>query len=107
MSLEVMSTQQKVLASINLRAAALLLILLASGLATAKEEEYFSLPPSKENLLIPQANLTFSGKKFSIAAGKRQALSPSVDTQKYLFEKQTFLTARRDQAIKLLRQELA
>ncbi|MCB0403703.1 MAG: tetratricopeptide repeat protein [Bdellovibrionales bacterium] len=102
-----MCTQRKVLASTSLRATVLLLILIFSGVGAAKEDEYFSLPPSKENLQIPQANLTFSGKKFSIAAGKREANSPSVDTQRYLFEKQTFLTARRDQAIKLLRQELA
>ncbi len=68
--------------------------------------EYFSLPVGTGKLQVPNANLTYSGKSYRLSGKEGKISAPQFEGQAYLFEKQTFLTARRDQAIKLLRQEL-
>ncbi len=69
-----------------------------------KDYENFELPkktssPVKSGLAFENSRVTVRGKNVRMTA-------KSVDAREYLFAKEAFLSEKRDQAIKLLRQEL-
>jgi len=68
--------------------------------------ENYNLPA--KSLQIPAAKkLSYSRDKRFILRGDQTSLkAPSVKASEYLFAKQAFLSEKRDQAIRLLRQEL-
>ncbi len=82
-------------------------LLLSTGFALAakkKDYENFELP--KKTVSAVESTLAFNSPRVSVKGGKVRVNAPSVDAREYLFAKETFVSDRRDQAIKLLRQEL-
>lgn len=91
--------------------------LVASGAHAAKRAKPVTNEGSKENyenLVLPEprfsdvpvSSLSYESKRIRLRGGKVEVKRPGIDAQRFLFERETFLVEKRDEAIKLLRQEL-
>ena len=81
---------------------------LLSGLSLAAEnDDYknFDLPDQKP-VALPDKAFSYKSKRVEIKGGSPRLKTPSMNAQDFLFAKETFLTEKREEAIKLLRQEL-
>lgn len=84
---------------------ALAVALALSTIASAKDYENFSLP-QKAMHSVPTEAKSFRSDKVQLRGSVPRLKQPGVDVREYLFAKEAFLAEKRDQAIKLLRQEL-
>ncbi len=64
----------------------------------------FNLPNTAGR--APTEPRAYQTDKFQLGSKSVKMKTPNVDTQQFLFAKETFLSEKRDQAIKLLRQEI-
>jgi len=82
-------------------------ILIYSISAKAANDDYqnFDLPDQK-TVALPEKSFSYKSQRVEIKGAKARLKTPSMDAQDYLFAKETFLTEKREEAIKLLRQEL-
>lgn len=93
-----MFTLLKALVFVNTLACALVL-------ARVKEYENFNLPQkASASLEVPE--VSYLSQKLQITKGKKSWEEKSVNAQQFLFAKEAFLSEKRDEAIKLLRQQL-
>ena len=89
------------------RALALTLLVASSAALAAKDYDNFNLPNNpKTRPILPVSKLSYTTNKVRIRGKNLRLAEPSVDRKEYLFVKEAFLAERRDQALKLLRQEL-
>jgi cellulose synthase operon protein C len=74
--------------------------------ARPKSYENFGLPASQMQI-IPEAPVSYLGSRVQLKKGTSSRFnSPGVNGQEYMYAKEAFLAEKRDEAIKLLRQEL-
>lgn len=97
MNLGLMSTQRKVLALIS--------AVLTSVALAAKDYDNFDLP-EKPRAAIPQSRLSYSSPRVQLRGTKVRLKEPSINHQQFVFAKEAYITEKRDEAIKLLRQEM-
>jgi len=73
----------------------------------AESDDYknFDLP-EQARVAIPEKNFSYKSARAEIIGKKSKLKTPSMSAQDFLFAKETYLTEKRDEAIKLLRQEL-
>ncbi|NBX76964.1 MAG: hypothetical protein EBQ92_10455 [Proteobacteria bacterium] len=73
----------------------------------AESDDYknFDLP-EQTRVAVPEKTFSYKSARGEITGKKAKLKTPSMSAQDYLFAKETFLTEKRDEAIKLLRQEL-
>jgi len=85
----------------------LLLGFLTFNLALASEPDYqnFELP-DQAKVALPEKVFSYKSPRVEVKGSKAKLKTPSLSAQDYLFAKETFLTEKREEAIKLLRQEL-
>lgn len=77
------------------------------GIAASKEYDNFSLPPEQTKIVLPENKYTFkSFNRVEIKAGKTKITEPNIDSKVFLLAKQNFLSEKREEVIKLLRQQL-
>lgn len=72
--------------------------------AASPNYENFDLP--KATAVLPDSKATGMANQRVTVTGKSRLRESSVNAQQYIFAKEAFLTEKRDEAIKLLRQEL-
>lgn len=103
-----MSISRKVHVSINGSQWLLccLLLVCTDVIGSTPAYENFTLPPSKNRAVLPVSKVNYKTSSFRLEGSSRQKKGPSVDHDTFLFSKQMFLAERREQAIKLLRQEI-
>jgi TolA-binding protein len=92
------------------RALALISILLtvsypALGAKKSKEYENFDLPKS-DRLAPSDAGVNFLENRVKVQKGASRLRESGFNAQQYIFAKEAFIAEKRDEAIKLLRQEL-
>jgi len=100
MNLVLSSTPPKALALTSL---ALLFTSLATTL-NAKDYENYSLPGAQRSAPQPGA-ISYLSPKIQLR-GKTRLQDPSFNAQQYVFAKEAYIAEKRDEAIKLLRQEM-
>jgi len=73
----------------------------------AENDDYknFDLP-EQTRVAVPEKTFSYKSARAEITGKKSKLKTPSMSAQDFLFAKETFLTEKRDEAIKLLRQEL-
>ncbi len=69
-----------------------------------KDYESFDLPKKTSSPVT--SNLAFENSRVTVRGKNVRMSTRSVDAREYIFAKEAFLSEKRDQAIKLLRQEL-
>ncbi len=76
--------------------------------AASKEYDNFSLPPEPSKVVLPENRFNFkSNNRVEIKASKVRTVSgPSIDSKLFILAKENFLTEKREEVIKLLRQQL-
>jgi len=102
MNLEAMYIRRPVLAWINLIIG--LTLLGTSTSAIARNYKNFQLP-KRPIRAVPPSNLSFRDKRIQLK-GTFRTKTPSIDQKEFVFAKQKFLSKKRDEAIKLLRQQI-
>ncbi len=75
-------------------------------LAASKEYDNFSLPPEQMKVVLPENKYSFKSNRVEIKAGKVKVSEPSIDSKLFLLAKQNFLSEKREEVIKILRQQL-
>lgn len=100
MNLVHMYTQLKVLALTNLG-----LALLSANAFAAKDYENFDLPKSVK-AAIPESRLNYATDRMTLRGVGVKLKQPSINHQQFLFAKEAYISEKRDEAIKLLRQEM-
>ena len=107
MNLVLSSTPPRVLALTNIFG--LLAFILATPnsahAARAKEYENFDLPKTGPTSVPESKGLSYQSNRLKMS-GTSRLREASFNAQQYVFAKEAFLTEKRDEAIKLLRQEL-
>ncbi len=91
------------------KAAAILFLALFSAHGMAASQggyENFSLPQSGGNRIANEAGMNFQSGKVNVHGTNARYAERTVDHKEYLFAKQAFVSEKRDEAIKLIRQEL-
>jgi len=83
----------------------LVIALLYSAPTQAAEYKNFDLP-DQAKVKIPEGGFSYQSQRAKIQARKIKEEKPSYSLQEFLFVKEAFLTEKREEAIKLLRQEL-
>ncbi len=85
-------------------------LLLGAGTAFAapRQSTYqnFNLPNTAGRAPSPEGRGAYQTDKFQLGSRSVKLKTPNVDTQLFLFAKETFLSEKRDEAIKLLRQQI-
>lgn len=76
------------------------------GDARKNSYENFALPSRGERSVSVPGERNYETSKFSMKRGEVSVREPSINHQQYIFAKEAFLAERRDQAIKLIRQQL-
>ena len=79
---------------------------LASASAASKEYENFNLPSTGGKAAVPETALNYHSQRVQITSKNVRLHEPSVNHKEFLFAKEVFLAEKRDEAIKLLRQDL-
>jgi cellulose synthase operon protein C len=95
--------------SILLRALALISVFSFAAFASkSKEYENFDLPQAATSTAPESVSLPFSSleQRVLVKKGTARFGQPGFNAQEYIFAKEAFLAEKRDEAIKLLRQEL-
>ncbi len=84
-----------------------LVLALATSMAAAAPKDYenFELPKTGR-AAVEAPGVSYNSPRVSVKGTNLRLKTPSVDAREYIFAKESFLSERRDQAIKLLRQEL-
>jgi len=62
--------------------------------------------PEQARVAVPEKTFSYKSVRAEIKGQKTKLKTPSMSVQDYVFAKETFLTEKRDEAIKLLRQEI-
>ncbi|MFM8269039.1 MAG: tetratricopeptide repeat protein [Pseudomonadota bacterium] len=77
------------------------------GTAWGESEDYknFDLP-EQSRVALPEKSFSYKSARAEIRGQKSKLKTPSMSAQDFLFAKETFVAEKRDEAIKLLRQEL-
>jgi tetratricopeptide (TPR) repeat protein len=75
--------------------------------SVAKEKDYenFDLP-EQAKVALPEKSFSYKSPRVEVKGVKARTKEPSLSAQEFLFAKESYLTEKRDEAIKLLRQEL-
>ncbi|NBV50326.1 hypothetical protein EBR78_03780, partial [bacterium] len=81
------------------------LTLSVSGFAENDDYKNFELP-EQAKVALPEKTFSYKSPRVEIKGAKAKFKTPSLSAQEYLFARETFLTEKREEAIKLLRQEL-
>ena len=84
---------------------ALVVLLPVSTMQAASTFENYNLPSSAGRAPVPGKKINYRTDRFRISGGT-ELRTPTIAREEFLFAKHAFLAERRDQAIKLLRQEL-
>ena len=76
--------------------------------AAPKEYENFNLPSTggKASVPVPETALNYHSQRVQITGKNSRLREPSVNHKDYIFAKEVFLAEKRDEAIKLLRQDM-
>jgi TolA-binding protein len=83
------------------------LILLPLAAAVFGDDyENFNLPNKPAMPAIPESKLAYQSSRVSLLGKKLTVKEPSLNHQLYVFAKESFISEKRDEAIKLLRQEM-
>lgn len=72
----------------------------------ARDYENFSLPYSSRHVVGAPGGMAYSSDRVKLRTSGVKVFAPNVSHQELLFAKESFLAEKRDQAIKLLRQEM-
>jgi len=84
-----------------------LLMVLPVAMAFAGQYyENFDLPSKPAVSAIPESKLAYQSNRVSLRGKKLTIKEPGLNHQLFVFAKEAFITEKRDEAIKLLRQEL-
>lgn len=79
--------------------------LVEPSLAREKDYENFDLP-EQAKVALPEKGFSYKSPRVEVKGVNSRTKEPSLSAQEFLFAKETYLTEKRDEAIKLLRQEL-
>jgi len=80
-------------------------LVLVAATSAARDYEDFALPRKVPKAVAGESKFAFSSSRVQFR-GRSRLKEPGVDAREYLFAREQFLAEKRDQAIKLLRQEL-
>lgn len=83
----------------------LLAVLTVSHPILSQDYPNFELP-DQQKVKVPESGFSYKSKRAQIKAKSIREQKPSLSIQEFLFVKEAFLTEKREEAIKLLRQEL-
>lgn len=97
-------TQRRVLVLTNFTKILVFLPLVA--VAAEQDYENFDLPAKPAVAAIPESKLAYQSSRVSLRGKKLTFKEPSLNHQTFVFAKEAFIAEKRDEAIKLLRQEL-
>ncbi|NBX94002.1 MAG: hypothetical protein EBQ85_12295 [Proteobacteria bacterium] len=102
-----MLTKEKQMAGKKMGLALVGLFVICSTSTRAREKDYenFELP-DQAKVALPEKSFSYKSQRVEIKGVKTREKEPSLTAQQFLFAKETFLAEKRDEAIKLLRQEL-
>lgn len=81
-----------------------LLFVVSAEAAKSKEYENIALPATAR--IAPTVSRSYLSPRVQLTGSNLRLKEPSVNHQQYVFAKEAFLAEKRDEAIKLLRQEL-
>lgn len=76
------------------------------AMAADKDYENFNLPYKPATPAAPESKLAYQSPRVSLRGKKLTIKEPSLNHQLFVFAKEAFITEKRDEAIKLLRQEM-
>ena len=74
--------------------------------AANQDYENFDLPNKPAIAAVPESKLAYQSSRVSLKGTKLTVKEPSLNHQMFVFAKEAFITEKRDEAIKLLRQEM-
>jgi len=77
-----------------------------SASAALKEYENFTLPSKTGAIEVPDTTTSFRSPRLELKKQNPRLYQPSVDHKDYIFAREAFLAEKRDEAIKLLRQDM-
>jgi len=75
--------------------------------ATAKDYENFDLPKKTGSVPVPtESRVSYKSERVSLQGSNMRLKESSFNSQEFLFAKEAFLAEKRDESIKLLRQQM-
>jgi TolA-binding protein len=83
-----------------------LFLLPIAVIAAEQDYENFDLPNKAAVPAVPESKLSYQSSRLSLKGKKLTLKEPSLNHQLFVFAKEAFITEKRDEAIKLLRQEM-
>jgi TolA-binding protein len=89
-----------------IKTSTILAVLAISALCFGAEYENFDLPSTGGKASVPDSKLSYTSSRVRIRGGKVKLKEPSINHQLFVFAKEAYITEKRDEAIKLLRQEM-
>ncbi|MFM8314143.1 MAG: tetratricopeptide repeat protein [Deltaproteobacteria bacterium] len=86
--------------------ATILFLLPLAVSAAEKDYENFDLPNKPATPAVPESKYSYQSSRVNLRGKKLRIKEPSLNHQTFVFAKEAFISEKRDEAIKLLRQEM-